>query len=104
MAHEGLNNFQGALDNYVRATEFIRRFTPSTKYYSVQQWISIILYRLSILSLRLLAPMQAIENFRRYKLFTENNFGNQIGFQDRLTVYYWYWRTLSEEMKSRPRP
>ena len=101
MAHEGLENFQGALDNYIRASEYIHRYTPPTKYYSIQHWISIILYRLCMLSLRLDDPVRAIDNFRRYKRFTENNFGNQFGFRERLTVYYWYWRTLSDLIKSR---
>ena|ERR1700721_1784816 len=104
MAHEGMENFQGALDNYTRAADYIHRFTPSTKYYSIQRWVSIILYRLSMLSLRFHQPEQAIENFRRYKRFTENNFGNQFGFKDRLTIYYWYWRTLSDFMKSQIQP
>jgi hypothetical protein len=104
MAHEGLDNFDVALHNYVRAAQYIHRSSPSTKHYAIQHWISVILYRLSMLSLRLLQPMEAIENFRRYKVFVENNFGNQVDFQDRLTVYYWYWRTLSDEMKSRPKP
>lgn len=101
MAHEGLDNFHIALDNYLRAHDYIQRYTPTTKYYSIQHWISVILYRLCMLSLRLHDPLQAIQNFRRYKRFADNNFGNQFGFRERLTVYYWYWRTLSDVIRDK---
>ena len=101
MAHEGLGDFHMALENYHHAHSYIQRNSPTSKYHSVQYWISVILYRLCLLSLRLQNPLQAIENFRRYKRYADTSFGTQFGFHERLTVYYWYWRTLSDIIRSK---
>jgi len=101
MAHEGLDNFHIALDNYQRAHDYIQRFTPASKYHAIQHWIGVILYRMCMLSLRLQDPLEALENFRRYKRFADNNFGNHFGMRERLTIYYWYWRTLSNIIRSK---
>jgi hypothetical protein len=101
MAHEGLDNYHIALDTYQRAHDYLRRFTPSSKYHTIQQWIGTILYRMCMLSLRLHHPLESLENFRWYKHFAENNLGNQFAVRERQTVYYWYWRTLSDIMRDK---
>jgi hypothetical protein len=50
-----------------------------------------------MLSLRLQETSEAIQHFRRYKLLVDTNF--RISFRERLAVYYWYWRSLSETLK-----
>ena len=97
IAYEGLEKFSAALETYLRASDFIHTSYSPTSHYSVQHWISKIMYRLCMLSLRLQETSEAIQHFRRYKLLVDTNF--RISFQERLTVYYWHWRSLSETLK-----
>jgi hypothetical protein len=96
MAHEGLGDFDSALETYLRGSDYIHASHPSTSYFSVQQWIGKILYRGCLLSLRLQDQIEAIEHLRRYRRYVDNNFKRDFAIRERLVVYYWYWRTLSE--------
>jgi hypothetical protein len=96
MANEGLGNFEAALETYLRGSDYIHASQPATSYFSVNYWIGKILYRGCMLSLRLQEPIEAIENFRRYKRYVDTSFRTNFGVSERLAVYYWYWRTLSE--------
>ena len=97
IAYEGLEKFSAALETYLRASDFIHTSHTPTSYYSVQHWISKIMYRLCMLSLRLQETSEAIQHFRRYKLLVDTNF--RISFRERLAVYYWYWRSLSKTLR-----
>jgi len=101
MGYEGLDKFDAALQTYLRASDYIHTSRPPTSYYSVQLWISKIMYRLCMLSLRLQESEEALLHFRRYKYFVDTNFKINFGSRERLAVYYWYWRTLSEIVKRR---
>jgi hypothetical protein len=101
MGYEGLGKFDAALETYVRASDYIHASQPSTSYYSVQQWTSKIMYRLTMLSLRLQDIHETLVHFRRYKNFVDVNLKMNFGFSERLAVYYWYWRSLSETVKKR---
>ena len=96
IGYEGLEKFDMALETYLRASDYIHTSQPPTSYYSVQLWISKIMYRLCMLSLRLQESEEALLHFRRYKYFVDTNFKINFGFSERLALYYWYWRTLSE--------
>lgn len=50
-----------------------------------------------MLSLRFQETAEALQHFRRYKLLVGTN--TRISFRERLAVYYWYWRSLSEALK-----
>ena len=97
LAYEGLEKFNAALETYLRASNFIHTSHSPTSYYSVQHWIGKIMYRLCMLSLRLQETSESLQHFRRYKLLVDTNF--RVSFRERLAVYYWYWRSLSETLK-----
>jgi hypothetical protein len=101
MAYEGLENFDSALETYLRASEFIHASQPVVSFYAVQFWISKVMYRLCMLSLRLQELSEAIIHFRQYKRFVDANPKANFGFRERLVVYYWYWRSLSEIVRRR---
>lgn len=101
MAHEGLENFDAALETYLQASEFIHASQPAISFYAVQFWISKIMYRLCLLSLRLQQSNEAIIHFRHYRQFVDPNFNANFGFREQLVLYYWYWRTLSEIVRRR---
>ena len=101
MGYEGLDKFDTALETYLRASDYIHTSQPQTSYYSVQLWISKLMYRLCMLSLRIQETDKTLLHFRRYKYFVDANFKTNFGFRERLAVYYWYWRTLSEIVSSR---
>ena len=91
IAYEGLEQFNAALEHYLHASDFIQATQPQILHYSVQYWISKILYRLCMLSLRLQDPTGSLKHFLRTKLSTH----------ERLMVCYWYWRTLSGIVRKR---
>ena len=95
MAFEGMEQFQAALHTYISAAAYINTSKVSSNYYSVQFWIAKILYRLCLLSLRLRNSYETLEHFRRYRRTVDQN----VSSRERLTVYYWYWRTLSEVLR-----
>lgn len=101
IAYEGLKNFNSALHTYMRASEYISNSKPGTSYFSVQEWINKIMFRLCMLSLRLQSHAEAIGHFRRYKHLVDTQFKVKYGFRERLAAYYWYWRSLSELFKRR---
>src|SRR5579859_1446628 len=95
MAFEGMEQFQAALHTYISAAAYFNTSKISPNYYSVQFWISKILYRLCLLSLRFRDSYETLEHFRRYRRTVDPN----ISSRERLIVYYWYWRTLSEVLR-----
>lgn len=97
MAYEGLEKSNAALETYLNASDFIHTSQSPRSYYSVQHWTGKIMYRLCMLSLRLQETSEALQHFRRYKLLVDTN--SRICFRERLAVYYWYWRSLSETLK-----
>ena len=101
IGYEGLDKFDTALDRYLRASDYIHTTQPPVSYYSVQLWISKIMYRLCMLSLRLQETEETLIHFRRYKYFVDTNFKINFGYRERLAVYYWYWRSLSEIVRRR---
>jgi len=101
IAWEGLEKFDMALETYAKASDYIRTSQPPTHYYSVQYWTSKVMYRLCMLSLRLEAPAYTLAHFRRYKLLVDTAFKGNMGVRERLAIYYWYWRTLSDIVKER---
>ena len=101
MAYEGLKEFDSVLEIYMRASDYIHETQPAASYYSVQLWISKIMYRLCMLSLRLRSPEDGLIHFRRYKRLVETQFKVTYGLRERLAVYYWYWRILSELVKQK---
>lgn len=96
MAYEGLEKFNAALETYILASDYIHGSQFTSTYYSVQYWITRILYRLCLLSLRLQDPLASLDHFRRYKRLMDTNFRANVNNHERLTLYYWYWRTLSD--------
>jgi hypothetical protein len=101
IAYEGLKDFDKALETYLRASDFIEASQFSMYYYSVQQWITKIMYRLCMLSLRLQEHTETLHHFRRYKHFVDTSFTNNFTFHEKVPLYYWYWRTLSDILKGR---
>jgi hypothetical protein len=101
IGYEGLEKFDAALETYLRASDYIHSSQPPTSYYSVQQWISKIMYRLCMLSLRIHQSHESLLHFRRYKQLVDTNFKINFGSRERLAVYYWYWRSLSDIVKQR---
>jgi len=101
IAWEGLDKIDIALETYAKASDYIHTSQPPTHYYSVQYWISKVMYRLCMLSLRLEDPANSLPHFRRYKFFVDTAFKESMGVRERLAVYYWYWRTLSDMVKER---
>lgn len=101
IGHEGLGKFDAALETYLRASDYIHASQPSASYYSVQHWINKIMYRLCILSLRLQKSNEFLLHFRRYKQLVDTNFKINFGSRERLAVYYWYWRSLSDIVKQK---
>jgi hypothetical protein len=99
MAYEGLGDFNAAIETYSRASEYIDSSHFSMSFYSVQHWISKIMYRLCMLSLRLHEVMETLIHFRRYKHIVEAHFKLDYRFRETLAVHYWYWKTLSEVVK-----
>ena len=97
MAFEGMEQFQAALHTYISAWNYINATKTSRSYYSVQFWTEKILYRLCLLSLRLRNSYETLEHFRRYRRTVDQN----VSTRERLTVYYWYWRTLSEILRQK---
>jgi hypothetical protein len=96
MAYEGLEKFNAALETYILASNYIHGSQPTISYYSIQYWISRILYRLCLLSLRLQDLTASLDHFRRYKQLMDTKFRINMNMHERLTLYYWYWRTLSD--------
>jgi hypothetical protein len=101
MAWEGVDEVDTALATYVKASDYIHASQPPTDYYSVQIWISKIMYRLCMLSLRLEDRVASLAHFRRYKHFVDSAFKANMGARERLAIYYWYWRSLSDIIKER---
>ena len=101
IAHEGFGQFDRALKTYLRALDYIHASEPPTSYYSVQLWINKVMYRLCMLSLRLQDPPKALIHFRQYKHFVDKDFKINFGSCERLVLYYWYWRTLSDVLRQR---
>jgi hypothetical protein len=96
MAYEGLEKFNSALETYILASDYIHGSQPTILFYSIQYWVSRILYRLCLLSLRLQDPIASLDHFRRYKLLMSTTFKINMNTHERLILYYWYWRTLSD--------
>jgi hypothetical protein len=101
MAYEALEEFNVALEHYLHASDFIQGTQPKILHHSVQYWISKILCRLCMLSLRLQDPTRSLKYFRHYKQFMDTNLRMKLSTHDRLMVYHWYWRTLSGIIQKR---
>lgn len=101
MAWEGQEKFDTALETYGKASDYIHAAQPPTNYYAVQYWISKVMYRLCMLSLRLEDPMASLAHFQRYKVLVDTTFKGNMGARERVAIYYWYWRTLSDIVKVR---
>jgi hypothetical protein len=101
MAYEGLEELNLALEDYLHASDFIQATQPQILHYSVQYWISKILSRLCILSLRLQDPTRSLKHFRVYKCFMDANRRTNLSTHEQLMVYHWYWRTLSGIVRKR---
>jgi hypothetical protein len=99
MALEGQEKFEAALETHAKASDYIHAAQPPTSYYAVQHWISKIMYRLCMLSLRLEEPVASLAHFRRYKMLVDTTFKGNMGARERVAIYYWYWRTLSDIIK-----
>jgi hypothetical protein len=99
MAWEGQEKFDTALETYAKASDYIHAAQPPTNYYAVRHWISKAMYRLCMLSLRLEDPMTSLVYFRRYKMLVDTTFKGNMGARERVAIYYWYWRTLSDIVK-----
>jgi len=97
MAFEGMEQYQAALHTYTSASNYINAAKISRSYYSVQFWTSKILYRLCLLSLRLQNSYETLEHFRRYRRAVDQN----VSTRERLIIFYWYWRTLSEVLQQK---
>jgi hypothetical protein len=52
-----------------------------------------------MLALRLQEPLEALDHFRGYRHFVDTNFKVNFGIRERVCVYYWYWRTLSQVLR-----
>ena len=101
MAWEGQEKFDTALETYAKASDYIHAAQPPSNYYAVQHWISKIMYRLCLLSLRLEEPLAALTHFRQYKMLVDTTFKENMGARERVAIYYWYWRTLSDIVRER---
>jgi hypothetical protein len=99
MAKEALERHDEALHVYTLASDYIQSSQPIMSYYAIQKWVTKIIYRLCILCLRFQGRREALAHFRRYKNLVETNFKLDFGFDERLRLYYWYWRTLSDLLK-----